>query len=134
VQASSQGGDWQRAVSLPHVGQTGTIQPLPDTFGLRKTYDFLVFARVRNQPVVGPNRHSALLTKNRTRGFVCRPSLGAKRKKARGPFFSPFHKVTNSSERRAVAAFARFAADLRAPGSQLKSWHRYVRDEQARVP
>jgi hypothetical protein len=27
-----------------------------------------------------------------------------------------------------VAAFARFAADLRDPGSQLRSWHQYVRE------
>jgi hypothetical protein len=33
-----------------------------------------------------------------------------------------------------VGAFARFAADLRDPGSRLKSWHQYMRDEQPTVP
>jgi len=32
------------------------------------------------------------------------------------------------NDRREVAAFARFAADLRNPASQLKAWHQYVRD------
>jgi hypothetical protein len=31
------------------------------------------------------------------------------------------------NDRRQIAAFARFADDLREPGSQLASWHHYVR-------
>ncbi len=46
-----------------------------------------------------------------------------------------FYQSTET-DRVEVAAFVRFAADLRDTGSPRKSWHRYVREEQeqARVP
>lgn len=39
--------------------------------------------------------------------------------------------LPTKADRSEVAAFARFAADLRDPASQLTSWHQYVRNERS---